>query len=62
MTNKNKCIKGIDINCNCDKMELEVREVRKYSDNLIDRLGGWWFIMFVGVLGLVAGMILSQFK
>jgi hypothetical protein len=45
-------------------MELEVRELRykkdKHTENLINNLGGWWFIMFLGILALVAGIILNQ--
>jgi uncharacterized membrane protein HdeD (DUF308 family) len=34
----------------------------KHVENLINNLGGWWFIMFLGILGLIAGIILSQWK
>jgi len=40
-------------------MVLGVKEMRKYSNNLIDRLGGWWFIIGVGVVAWVLGIVLS---
>lgn len=55
----NKLIKGIDKGNGCDKMELEVREVRKYSNNFIDRLGDWWWIIAIGFISWVLGIVLS---
>jgi hypothetical protein len=33
--------------------------MRKYSDNLIDRLGGWFWIICVGFIVWVLGIVLS---
>jgi len=33
--------------------------MRKYSDNLIDRLGGIWWIIGIGVVGLVLGIVVN---
>jgi uncharacterized membrane protein HdeD (DUF308 family) len=33
--------------------------MRKYSDNLIDKLGGWWWIISLGFVGWVLGIVLS---
>lgn len=36
--------------------------MKKYSDNLVDRMGGWVVIGIIGVLGLVLGMIEDLIK
>jgi hypothetical protein len=36
--------------------------MKKYSKNLIDRMGGIWMILVVGVIGLVLGMVIELLK
>jgi hypothetical protein len=42
-----------------DRMYLGVRDMKKYNNNLIDRLGGIWFIISLGFIGWVLGIVLS---
>jgi uncharacterized membrane protein HdeD (DUF308 family) len=34
--------------------------MKRYSDNFINRLGGWGWIICVGIVGLILGMLVSQ--
>jgi hypothetical protein len=36
--------------------------MKKYSKNLIDRMGGVWMILVLGVIGLVLGMVIELLK
>lgn len=36
--------------------------MKRYSKNLMDRMGGIWIVLFIGAIGLVIGMIITHTK